>query len=1513
MTPPLVIPPYLKEAPLIGLIGMGGGATARHFYTASSDEDYQVGKSLRFDDARQGQLAQKLHAKGNKRKFTVATWLKRHETGESYIIQMTDDPVNAVGTLRFRSDNTLEFCSNASDYIRSTQAFKHTGAWMHVVGVFDSDNDVAGERIRLYLNGKRLEGSQSNPSENETFVTTSNTKMNRYVGSGYDPSQTFDGYLAETYYIDGLALDPGAFGKFNSLGVWDPKTFAITQPNSGVTWSDYLKDTDGGGPTLTDGASYPLSNCFDGKHDTVGAMTYANGMVFTPPSPITFSSSVEVFVNSSVGVGAQGYIATISGEVQTLVSLNDGAWATIYNGSGTLDKLVITRDAGGGNNNLWINGLRIDGVTLIDGQTDSTSRTSGLNSWPGPNNGTLWSDYLTGTGGSLPTSGGQATNKGFDGSISTYCQSNGGTNPNSITFTPPGGMAYTNKVEVMTVNAANTCSVNGGTAQSLSADVWNTVATGSGTISTIVFSRPSSNGSSFIGIKVDGVVLIDGAKDNSFHLTYADNTVEQSLGKDTLNGAIADATGGLPIYNTSDDYGDVKGTGYRTDSSAGTTDGTGLIFALTGDTLTDVHADINTGSSANTLSLQGHANTWTTRSRFYGSSWQLDGTGDYIQCGSNSDYAFGTGDFCIEFWWYQNDTSAGSTQSGVAQCSDTAGGLTSTFTNGWALTTGLDADGTTNAYGLRFKFGDGTHVGTKAGGNTDDDSYRIKIKQWQHIAITRSSGTARFFIDGLMVDEESNTYNMTSTNLAIGGYHSTSYLLNGNLNDFRIYKGVAKYTSNFTTPSRQRFVVSNIQEADRTIPVGTSVTITGWDDQHENIMDGDPSTSCNGYNGGIVGTVTFSPAIPNVTKVRLYSQPYKHYLNGTDVSSTAGTTMGDPGWYTLYDDSSTAINLTSVGNGYFNETQSVDLRAIEVNGKILKWGSEFKCDSLTDTPTNYGDDSYSGAEVRGNYCVWNLLDKTLPSPANGGLNSGTAETAGWRGMRGTFPLTTGKWYFEAKLRGMTSDQSNGYYIGVGTKDCAYNSVNQTGQYTRQTTTTVQNGTYNHTDFTVPAVNEIHGIAVDMDAKKMWISTDGTWEKSGDPANGSNPHITINSSHNELFPFVQIYGSTINMDCNFGQRAWERTCPSGFKALCTHNLSDTFGANNNASEDKNKPSKYFDTKLYEGTGADQEVKMGFQPDLLWIKNRTDNSTAHIWQDVIQGIDYGLHINNSQQQSGWDGVVTDSFNSDGFTASSHSYSGAAGKKYVSWTWDAGTSAATVSDSGDITPSAEWVNTAAGFSIIKNGGNGSNDQSIGHGLGAAPDFIITKRLSGSSEHWCVRHKNLTGSPWDDVHMHLDHTDGQDGTRNVGTGSPTSTLFYVGSDGLTNENGAWYMHYLWATVAGYSRFDTYDGGDANKFVYCGFKPKLIILKNSSNDGESWFMFDSVRGSLGTVGWSGAIGNEYLGADTTLGGYTNGNTVTFHSNGFSLVGTGNDSNGSGRSYIFAAWAEHPFKVSRAG
>ena len=96
-------------------------------------------------------------------------------------------------------------------------------------------------------------------------------------------------------------------------------------------------------------------------------MSYAGGMIWTAPSTISFSSSIEVYVNSSIGTGGQGFIATISGVQQSKVDLNAaGSWETLYSGSGTFDKLEITRNNGGNNNNLWISAIRVDGTVLVD-------------------------------------------------------------------------------------------------------------------------------------------------------------------------------------------------------------------------------------------------------------------------------------------------------------------------------------------------------------------------------------------------------------------------------------------------------------------------------------------------------------------------------------------------------------------------------------------------------------------------------------------------------------------------------------------------------------------------------------------------------------------------------------------------------------------------------------------------------------------------------------------------------------------------------------------------------------------------------------------------------------------------------------------------------------------------------------------------------------------------------------------------------------------------------------------
>ena len=119
---------------------------------------------------------------------------------------------------------------------------------------------------------------------------------------------------------------------------------------------------------------------------------------------------------------------------------------------------------------------------------------------------------------------------------------------------------------------------------------------GSRTITTIENKRVAITGSYngwVIGaIYVDGQQLVDAVRNvhgrNGIHLKLNDTALTRYLGKDKINGKLADATGGLPVYNTTDDDGDVKGSGYRSDSSAGRTDGTGLVLALPGDVLTDV-------------------------------------------------------------------------------------------------------------------------------------------------------------------------------------------------------------------------------------------------------------------------------------------------------------------------------------------------------------------------------------------------------------------------------------------------------------------------------------------------------------------------------------------------------------------------------------------------------------------------------------------------------------------------------------------------------------------------------------------------------------------------------------------------------------------------------------------------------------------------------------------------------------------------------------------------------------
>ena len=249
-----------------------------------------------------------------------------------------------------------------------------------------------------------------------------------------------------------------------------------------------------------------------------------------------------------------------------------------------------------------------------------------------------------------------------------------------------------------------------------------------------------------------------------------------------------------------------------------------------------------------------------------------------------------------------------------------------------------------------------------------------------------------------------------------------------------------------------------------------------------------------------------------------------------------------------------------------------------------------------------------------------------------------------------------------------------------------------------------------------------------------------------------------------------------------------------------------------------------------------------------------------------------------------------------------------------WDAGTAAATASTDGSITPTAQWVNATAGFSISQYTGTGSA-ATIGHGLGVPPEFILVKDLDGNS-WWAVYHKNMGATHV----MYLNESNDQDddaGPWNDTT--PTNTVFSVKDSSGTNSNNSNYIAYCWTPIPGYSAFGIFDGSGSNTagpFQYCGFRPKMVIRKGITEDGY-WGIFDSVREThpeIGQTAFFNPINQQmYLDGTNLEGNDADNWPMDFLSNGFNIRGANHQyTNKSGNKYIWMAWAEHPFKTARA-
>ena len=330
----------------------------------------------------------------------------------------------------------------------------------------------------------------------------------------------------------------------------------------------------------------------------------------------------------------------------------------------------------------------------------------------------------------------------------------------------------------------------------------------------------------------------------------------------------------------------------------------------------------------------------------------------------------------------------------------------------------------------------------------------------------------------------------------------------------------------------------------------------------------------------------------------------------------------------------------------------------------------------------------------------------------------------------------------------------------------------------------------------------------------------------------------------------------------------------------------------------QPNDYFNTKLYTGTGSSNTVTgVGFQPDFCWVKQRSGTEN-HFLNNAIQGSTKVLQSDtNAAEQTSSNGMTA--FGTDGFTVNTDTGFNGNGSTYVSWNWKAN-GAGSANTDGSINTTATSANTTSGFSISKYTGTGSN-ATVGHGLGAVPKVVLVKGI-GHTSQWYMYH---IGTDANGV-MLLDGTAAKTtDTVSWQNTTPTSSVFSIGNDGGTNGSGNTYIAYCFAEKTGFSKFGSYTGnGNADgPFVYTGFKPSYINLKRTDNTGH-WIMKD-----WQTPGYN--QNDYYLWSDTTDAETSASSLgIDFLSNGFKLRGTAGNSNGSGGTFIYMAFAEEPLVAS---
>ena len=442
------------------------------------------------------------------------------------------------------------------------------------------------------------------------------------------------------------------------------------------------------------------------------------------------------------------------------------------------------------------------------------------------------------------------------------------------------------------------------------------------------------------------------------------------------------------------------------------------------------------------------------------------------------------------------------------------------------------------------------------------------------------------------------------------------------------------------------------------------------------------------------------------------------------------------------------------------------------------------------------------------------------------------------------------------------------------------------------------------DFTAQSINDgkWHHCVATYDGNLAKVYYDGTLI-------GTSNSITINTTGSTAkisgygylgsIDQVRVYNTALNQAAvtqlyNETQAtASTLNYPTGLGGLALYEFNDNGETTPSSSNNGTASNVTYDSFL-------------FKPDLVIIKNR-DANDGWRWFDTQRGVLNRLESSATSAAANLANSLT-SFNNAGFTIGSEATVNTSGEKFISYSFkmlDSNNNAAIENEVGTI-DSLVSANPSAGMSITKYTGNGTQNATIGHGLTSSPDMVIIKNL-GTSDDWFVAHSSLGNNEF--LELARDYAAS---TNSALTYERLSTTFKTTASSphsMINANGNNYVMYSFHSVAGFSKFSSYQGDNSSSgnIIYTtdngqsggsnGFKPSFLMIKRATNTNSAgnWVIYDDKRDTTNPN--TAVVAFDKTSAESAFAG---GYDIDFLNNGFELKASGIAINNN-ETYIY--WA----------